>query len=52
MHDLQLLNGVTIKESSIPPNLDQLVDQFLGGKLSSPGPPGSSLMEEVIKEWR
>ena len=32
VHDLQLLNGVTIKESSIPPNLDQFVDQFLGGK--------------------
>ena len=32
MHDLQLLNGVTIKESSIPPNLDQFVDWFLGGK--------------------
>ena len=32
VHNLQLLNGVTIKESSIPPNLDQFVDQFLGGK--------------------
>ena len=32
VHDLQLLNGVTIKESSIPPNLDQFVDQFLGRK--------------------
>ncbi|KAF8547331.1 DNA/RNA polymerase, partial [Imleria badia] len=32
VHDLQLLSGITIKESSIPPNLDQFVDQFLGGK--------------------
>jgi len=32
VHDLQPLNAVTIKESSILSNLDQFVDQFLGGK--------------------
>jgi len=32
VHDLQPLNAVSIKESSISPNLDQFVDQFLGGK--------------------
>ena len=26
------MNAISIKESSIPPNLDQFVDQFLGGK--------------------
>jgi len=32
VHDLQPLNAVSIKESSIPPHLDQFVNQFLGGK--------------------
>ena len=32
MHDLQPLNAISLKESSIPPNLDQFVDQFLSGK--------------------
>jgi hypothetical protein len=32
VHGLQLLNEVTIKEASIPLNLDQFVDLFLGRK--------------------
>jgi hypothetical protein len=32
VHDLQPLNAVSLKESSIPSNLDQFMDQFLGGK--------------------
>ena len=32
VHDLQPLNAISLKESSIPPNLDQFVDQFLSGK--------------------
>ena len=32
VHDLQPLNRVTIRESAIPPNLDQFVEKFVGGK--------------------
>ena len=32
IHNLQPLNKVSMRESSIPPNLDQFIDQYLDGK--------------------
>ena len=32
VHDLQPLNQVSIRESAVPPNFDQFVEKFVGGK--------------------